>query len=1042
MQEKLILLILLIAWIAGVFIILLIGNQRKGYRYRQYWCPFMAIILTALGIFCYYRYLLTNMGILADDWRPLKLFLDYVEIAYSLYIISIFAIIKIVVNEGSRIALKKGEAPKEISSLSFAYKIGEYKDVVIKKGWVFPGLFLRYLCWIVAFVLVALLAYKVIVMYQDRFVDAYSELFRIPVFTTFTLFILLESYWYLQHDKFEDQPELVQAEEEEKVEPKNYYNLWEEYQKIWYDHLSLAWFFQTAKEEPVRPDKLEIAQARILQNAGYDLTLTDYNIIENLHHRNDLLIDDVVADEIAPILFNTFLRRLMDGENILILTPKRSYKDAAYHQEVLKWVDDWLFKLTGNRAFFKVKIFSKVSDVELVERIIISSADDLLERNIVNNKWFINLKTILYLSGEELFSEVLTSNKKLMTILRKQYKEIQCIVLSNYRSALKEAVAQNLNIGKGLQEQRIIHQVPENSYTLFWKLEGLNLFQHKVFSGFVGKDLGPESVLSLLARRDQMPNINIVGQERLPWMDNLLDIDNNKNSLNSKPVAARSLTDKATREVISKEVTFLMGKKENGVIFARDTDNNAISTLKKWQNYVGNHALIHVISPAYLLRDYFIDNAEYFYEAQLYPFSSNSSVSRFEVARTLLEMLVSKEYSEREILEELVWVYPNATFVKQELHKLFRLAFSIDIIAMNYIQVKPVYDFDKQSGNFREITNFRLLPQIKDNIALNFLKDVQIVDKSGNLLKVIAYDMLFQNYLPRQFHAFNGKSYQIIGFDRQNNKLRTDERSAQKGLQYRPDVEVVLYSLDQPLSDAHKKNLSDRFSLELCEGKFDVITKGYFSFSKGISLKANDYTYTNISQAEVPIRKYQLGRMAVMTLYMDQREDAAKVTATLSVLLNEVLQSLFPETHQYVIVTALINELVFEGDFKKLFPIIGVHKREAEVQQGIVQLCILEDTHQDMGIVQSIVDRWQEVLQIADDYVIWLIDNSKNIQSGKKGSKGRSVFRKQKFKKDAFLKYGLDKMPEFFDLEGTSRVLRHLLGRNYLTTQRKTFYKK
>ena len=148
---------------------------------------------------------------------------------------------------------------------------------------------------------------------------------------------------------------------------------------------------------------MTIVEAHNLVNAGFELSTNDYSVLENLAARKDLLIDDVITDNAAPVLFATFLRRLMDGENILIITAKRCYSNSDYHKEIVKWMDDWFYRLTGNKEFWRVQVFSKVEDVELTAPMIVTSADDLLDKNVLREKWFENLKTILFLNGEEIF---------------------------------------------------------------------------------------------------------------------------------------------------------------------------------------------------------------------------------------------------------------------------------------------------------------------------------------------------------------------------------------------------------------------------------------------------------------------------------------------------------------------------------------------------------------------------------------------------------------------------------------------------------------
>ncbi len=1016
-------LFIILSFIA-IYIVLVLGNQRSGRRYRQYWVPIFAFLYAFAALYFYYEKT-TEIGHLLGAFRA------YIEIVYSLIAIGIFAIFKITFNEGGNIFRSK-KVPTKAPRFSFAYTEDKHENVVLRRAFVFPELYLHYLRWwaLIIFLLVLIMAMLA--------VEFQLKLPKLPAFGAFSLLVVLEMFWYLQHPIVEKQADAPIRKTTPEKSPDNYHALWEEYQEVWPEKLLLAWYYESKNYEPHTATSIQIIEAQNLINAGFKISVDDYHIINQLTVRTDMLIDDVVIDKIAPILFTIFLRRLMDGENILVLTPKRCYENSSYHAAVVEWIHEWFYKLTGNREFWKVQIFSKLKDVELNARIIVSSADDILEKNVVKHHWFENLRTILLLNGVEIFSESLTSNNILLNILKNKYSasNIQSIVLSDYCEALQDSVERNLNVRQNLSEQRQKRIPPKQSYTLFWKLEDRDFFQHRVLSGHIEKYLGAEAVLSLLARRERFENIELVGQEALPYNEYLEELDNSVNALRSEPVAPHQLKRKAVKDVGVSEVTFLLEDKEDTFILARDTDFNPITTLKKWESYADKHAFLHIVSPPYLFRNYFISNAAYFSKTPLYPLSAKMMISRFGVARTLLERMVTQELSEKEILEELVWINPNVIFVKQELHQLFKLAFSIDIVASKYLAVNSTYEFDKEDDRFKAMTKYRLLQQIKDNVNLSFLKNVEIVDRANNILKIISYDLLFQNYLPQQIHAFNGKPYRIRGYDRLNNKLTADYAASQGTIAYRPDLSVTLYheQMEKPLTESHKKKLDSKLSIDLHEGRFDIETKGYFSFKKGIHIQNKNYTYTPLSHNDVPKRHYPLGRLALLTIQADGGLDIAKVTATLNILLTEALYSLFPQSHQYLIVGAPINELVLKGEFLKLFPSVKVANFEPSVSEDVVQLFIVEDTHQDLGLVQSIFDKWDYLFRIVDDYLYWLLNDA---NANKKTDKENEDFRlKSEAAKTVFLQYGGESLPDFLDLEGTAQLLRSLLGDNFITSQR------
>jgi hypothetical protein len=926
------------------------------------------------------------------------------------------------------------------SRFSIAYKLDKEKRVILRKEWIFIRLYLDYFIWFALGVFLLTLMWAVIRATSP-------DLPPIPSMTALSLLIVLEVYWYLHHPRLEQPDASPQAVAAPALAPTDYYNLWEEYQRIWFDKLLLAWHYKTPAPELIAPQDVQISEAKHLLNAGYTLSVNDYHIIERLSANNDLLIDDGISDNVAPIIFTVLLRRLMDGENILVLTARRCHTNSVYHQRIMKWIDDCFYRLTANRDFWRVQLFSKTEDVEPQSRIIVTSADDVLEKNIISHAWFQNLRTVLFLNGDEIFTESLASNNILLETLRDRYPNIQSVVLSDYREAMQSSVARNLNLKSDLKEVRLRPAPPLKSFITVWKLEGDALFQHKVLSGHIEKYLGVEAVLALLARRERLYPLCMTGQEKLPYYEYLEELDNNSTALLTEPVAARSLKDKGVNEVQCDEVAFLMPLSDDYVIFARDNDYNLPIAHRRWEAYSRKNVMVHLVCAPYLLRDYFADNLEYFSRTPLYSLSSKMMISRFETARLLMERLVSQELAESDILEELHWINPQAVFVKQELSQLFRLAFGIDIIASNYLSIKTVYDFDKADDTYQRITKYSLLPRIKDDVSLSFLRNVDIIDQSRNVLKVIAADLLFQNYLPGQLHAFNGKSYSIMGYDRLNRKLLVNYRSPEPIIAYRQDIELTLLRIDDALTESHRKIMSGALSMELCEGAFEVATRGYFTFSFDFSLAKNAHSYTTIGESEVPVREYQLGKMATFTIEVhDDSLNIAKVTATLTVLLHEIFFTLFPETHQYLIVGSPVNETVITGQYARLYPTMRVKNAVPDLTERIVQLLMVEDAYQDLGLLQSIFDKWDYILRIADDYLDWLRtgieSNTANLNLDDNNDK-EQIMRRMKFEKARFLRYGSpDTFPDFMDLEGTATLLRQLLGNNFLGSERKAFYKR
>ena len=1022
----------IIATIGAFYLLLHLGNLPYGERHRQWWNPFLALFLS---IWCVYEFFGIE-PLIAKGQFFLAEFADYADFAFCLIVIGIFAIIKLLINEGGKFLSKRKKSGNQLSKYSAAYKREKASnDIVLRRQWAFP---FHFLGWLIIFSVALLL---LIFLYKTlSYVFENKDALYIPGLLLLSLLIMLETRWYLQHPKVE-QPELSAEPTLVAVDdlPKDYYNLWEEYQQIWNDQLLLAWHYESEETEEDIPADVKIIEAQNLINIGYKLNTADYHIIEQLVERHDLLIEDAVTDKISPLLFTVFLRRLMDGENILVLTPVRCYANSEYHENIVNHVKEWFVRLTGNRDFWPVQVFGKTANLKPSSRIIVTSADDVLEKNVLHNPWFDKLRTVLFLNGNDIFPEYLTSNNVLLNILRNRNKQMQSVVLSDYREALQSSVMRNLDVQRDVKEVRRRRLPAKKTFLLVWRLEGERHFQHETFSGHIEKFLGAEVVLALLPRREQIEGIIMTGQEKLPYEEYLEEVDNQKGSLANSPVAQRTLRRKAVEEIRCEEADFLTPYAQNAFMLAHDEEFNLITAIKKWESHIENTAFLQVVSPPYLLRDYFIDNCEYFLRTPVLALSSKMMISRFEIARKLLERLVSYQLTESEVLEELRLIKPDAVYAKQELSNLFLLAFGIDIVASNHLSVEDGYHFSQAAERYEQTVRYSLLPQIKDSVELSFLQEIEIADEARNILKIASLDTLFQNYLPDQQHAFNGRPYSIRRVDLQSRKLRVNHVSPTNVIAYRPDLDINILHIEPPLSDAHRKNLGGRLQIDLCEGNFSIRTKGYHTFRAGIEFASTGHTYTRIGQGEVPARHYRLGRLAIISINADAATDVVGVTATLCLLLNEMRYTLFPEAYQYIHIGSPITSLVFDNEGQaNYFPHVRVEGKQAVVNEGdkVIELCIFEDAHQDVGLVQSFFDKWDYVFRVADDYLYWLQQGENALNDKDMGE----LFRKRQLQKTAFLSYGFEHPPDFVDIEGTSKLLRKLVGRNYLTDQRERFY--
>ena len=104
-----------------------------GERYRQHWCVYLSILWMLGSVYLFFE--------LDSVLYDIEGFKAYAELVYTLLMIGGFALIKLVVNEGGRIFRGKQKTPPSIPKWSKAYKQDPKQGSVLKKEWVYPGMF-------------------------------------------------------------------------------------------------------------------------------------------------------------------------------------------------------------------------------------------------------------------------------------------------------------------------------------------------------------------------------------------------------------------------------------------------------------------------------------------------------------------------------------------------------------------------------------------------------------------------------------------------------------------------------------------------------------------------------------------------------------------------------------------------------------------------------------------------------------------------------------------------------------------------------------
>lgn len=96
----------------------------------------------------------------------------------------------------------------------------------------------------------------------------------------------------------------------------------------------------------------------------------------------------------------------------------------------------------------------------------------------------------------------------------------------------------------------------------------------------------------------------------------------------------------------------------------------------------------------------------------------------------------------------------------------------------------------------------------------------------------------------------------------------------------------------------------------------------------------------------------------------------------------------------------------------------------------------MEDSHKDVGVIKAIMDNFGDILEIVQDYLNWLLEENTVEKNGWEKAKIQQNNRLD------YLKYGMEEISEYLDINETKEFLNHILGRNKHTEARRRFYSK
>ncbi|MEL6706402.1 MAG: hypothetical protein AAFP15_19215, partial [Bacteroidota bacterium] len=881
----------------------------------------------------------------------------------------------------AKAAVERGDA-QEPPTPSLAYErevpsphdvlVGSAGRVVLASRWEYP----RLVVWAgVAVSVLALLAVLV-----DVTVAPLPGV--VPGLMALTLLVLVETAWYLggprKSDRVEEAPE-PGADEDVDLEA-----LWEQYLSIWPERvLSSSLSVDVPPAAPPSASSPLSGEAavvwQVLTEAYPALTAAHAETLRVLWERRDVLINENAAYDLSPVLFATLQRDLVGGERVLLLVSPDTL-DAPEDQtpEPLRWAGDWLHRLYGDGLGWIVATLDAVRREADPPHVVVATPEALLNPGVLDAPWFDALATVVLFDTVRLITPDLMATGALLHVLHdraaKQRRTLQVIALAEERGPELEASLRRV-LPFTPEERTLARPTPVvPAHAILWRLDGPPL-QRALLS--TPTFLGTEPVLALPAWAAGVEAIRLVEQETVPVAEEIAEVDRHLGGLlPDGPLSAHELTGTATARLAwYPTAADTLHPAPRPVVIARDGVHNPPATLRRALAQGTDAALVHVVSPPSLLREYFAAHVGYFMRA---PFSAltprPTERTGLVVAYALLERLIAAPMAEPDVEAVLNQARQPTGPTEDRLLALFDEALGLDVGALGVLHVEVRDEFDADVERFEEVAFFSLDARLRSHAVLSWRRSFTLV-AGATTLGHIPRDQLYQRVLPGQIHVFGGKPYQVDAVDEAAGVVRLHHRAGTDRATYRPDLRIDVGPLRalRDADDTRALGLGWTARAILAEAVVEIETPGFFAFRDGIHLAQASYSYTALNGPNAtPARRYDQARVLRLTFTPEGNAtpppDPDRLAFTLALLLTEALPTLFPEAHAFVRV-GTAHSLV--GPLADLMPSFSIEGDD----MAAISLTVVEDAHADLGLVQALFDTWPQVFTLLGDYASWLFEN-------------------------------------------------------------------
>lgn len=408
-----------------------------------------------------------------------------------------------------------------------------------------------------------------------------------------------------------------------------------------------------------------------------------------------------------------------------------------------------------------------------------------------------------------------------------------------------------------------------------------------------------------------------------------------------------------------------------------DSGYNLYEAARQYATRGSTKAVVHIMSPNYMLRDFMKSQEESMkadskYIAQLVPEYINSKRNiALRLIRRMLEEPVSESEAENllkgieEALEPMSWL--------KRIRKLVNIALNCDSvnIIVTYHNL-----FSPELGIVGKEAYYQIMDSHVKNEFNRYFQQASYIDEEGNrkhISKLILAGHLEQKYLPGQYVTLNGKYYEVTGYLKNELEYVLQVRRASDQIMgryyYRQQRAYRALEIKEDPSYKSVVLSPNKLCLKRCEADITAFTYGYVEMKKWNDLEnGKNIVYDNPLEKE---RSYMEKQMLKIE-FIDLPKEDKKLVCWLGVLLHETFCTFYPQ--YYHLLSVALDRKKYWGVLPDKIMMTILSNIETDKKKDDYCFYILEDSREDMGLLQSIENHFQQILDILREYVEWSKD--------------------------------------------------------------------